>query len=292
MNGEILKVLVEEDFGLTGYGNWFRARDHNSLVVDYRSGVFFWNSKEIIGKPKDYLMAVRKMSETDAIEYLKMYGGDAEVKTIYVEEREEDEPVIYQKLVDILWKNGRTERKYWYDRLITDATIDRFKLGYYEGWYTVPFFYEDQMVNIQKRRDEPEKRIKAWYRGVKPVLFNKDIMNITSKVVMTEGLVDAILLNQYGIPAISKVGGSSTWNDNWLKFFDSQKRIYLVFDNDEAGRKGAIRFANKLGEYRCRVYTFEDYPEKYDVIDFFKDEGTIEEFREQIFNNSKYSFEI
>jgi len=291
-NGEILKALVDEDFGLTGYGNWYRAREHNSLVIDYRSGIFFWNSKELIGNPKDYLMKIRKLSETDAIEYLKMYGGDAEVSTIYVEEREVDEPVIYQKLVDILWQNGKAYRKYWHDRLISDATIDRFKLGFYEGWYCVPFFYGDQMVNIQKRRDEPEKRIKAWYRGVRPTLFNKDIMNITSKVVLTEGLVDAILLNQYGMPSISKVGGSSTWNNEWLKFFDKQKRIYLLFDNDEAGRKGAIRFAKKLGEYRCRVYTFEGYPEKYDVIDFFKDKGTIEELRELVFNTSKYSFEI
>jgi len=291
-NGEILKELVGEDYGLTGYGNWFRAREHNSLVIDYESGIFFWNSKELIGNPKDYLTKVRKMSETDAIEYLKMYGDDTQVSTFYVEKVEEDAPVIYQKLVEILWTTGKTDRKYWYDRLITDATIDRFKLGFYKGWYTVPFFYGDQMVNIQKRRDEPEKRIKAWYRGVRPVLFNRDIMNITSMVVMTEGLVDAILLNQYGIPAISKVGGSSTWNDEWLKFFDRQKRIYLVFDNDEAGRKGAIRFASKLGEYRCRVYTFEGYPEKYDIIDFFRDEGTAEEFKDLVFNNSKYSFEI
>ena len=40
VNGEILKDLVEEDFGLTGYGNWFRSREHDSLVIDYRSGIF------------------------------------------------------------------------------------------------------------------------------------------------------------------------------------------------------------------------------------------------------------
>lgn len=291
-NGEILKGLVDTDFGLTGYGNWFRAREHNSLVIDYQSGIFFWNSKEIIGGPKDYLIKVRNMTETDAIDLIKLLGSDATVDTIYVERDNKEATVIYQKLVDILWNNGKTERKYWYDRLIDDATIDRFRLGFYDGWYTVPFFYGDNMVNIQKRRDEPEKRIKAWYRGVKPVLFNKDIMRITSKVVMTEGLVDAILLNQYGIPSISKVGGASTWNDEWLKFFERQKRVYLLFDNDEAGRKGARRFAQKLGEYRCKIYTFEEYKEKYDVIDFFKDKGTVEELKELVFNNSKYSFEI
>lgn len=291
INGEILKGLVEEDFGLTGYGNWYRARDHNSLVIDYRSGIFFWNSKELIGDPKEYLISVRNMSVADATDHIKMLDGTVDEGAIYTR-KEEDPPVVYDKLVDILWKNGKTNRSYWYDRLLTDATIDRFKLGYYDGWFTVPFLYDGKLMNFQKRRDEPKKRICAWYRGLGPLLFNKDVMNITSKIIMTEGLVDAVLLNQLGIPAISKIGGASTWNDDWLKFFDSQETVYLVFDNDEAGIDGAKRIAKKLGVYKCRIYTFDLYPNKYDIIDFFRDEGTVEEFRELIVNNSKYSFEI
>ena len=231
------------------------------------------------------------MSVSDAVEYLKMFDGVVDEGAVYTR-KEEDAPVVYDKLVDILWTNGKTNREYWYKRLLTDATIDRFKLGFYDGWYTIPFFYDGKLMNFQKRRDEPKKRICAWYRGLGPLLFNKDIMSITSKIIVTEGLVDAILLNQLGLPAISKIGGASTWNDDWLKFFDKQETVYLVFDNDPAGIEGAKRISAKIGEYKCKVYTFDGYDDKYDIIDYFRDGGTVEEFKELVFENSKYSFEI
>ena len=38
-----------------GNGNYYRAIDHDSLVVDTQTGFFYWNSKGIFGKPLDYL---------------------------------------------------------------------------------------------------------------------------------------------------------------------------------------------------------------------------------------------
>ncbi len=69
--------------------------------------------------------------------------------------------VPYEKLVEILWREGKNEREYWYKRTLKDTTIDRWRLGYFDGWYLIPLYLDGIFINFQCRRDEPEKRIKS-----------------------------------------------------------------------------------------------------------------------------------
>ena len=73
--------------------------------------------------------------------------------------------------------------------------------------------------------------------------------------------------------------------------FINQRNIFILYDNDKAGNSGAKKVSRSLGEDRCKVYTFEDYPDKYDTGNFFLDGGTSEELTELLENKSKYSFE-
>ena len=59
----------------------------------------------------------------------------------------------YEKLGNSTWMNGKHHRTYWYNRLLTDDTIDRFQLGYFNGWNTIPVFESGQLVQIQKRKE-------------------------------------------------------------------------------------------------------------------------------------------
>src|SRR5690606_9422114 len=118
---------------------------------------------------------------------------------------------VLPKLVEVFWHNGKLEgnRDYWYHRGFTDQTIDRFQLGWYDGWSTLPIFMDGAFRNFQIRRDIPEKRIKNWYSGVGPLLFNSDILKVSSEVVITEGPTSAIRLVQEGIPCLSHTGGAN-----------------------------------------------------------------------------------
>ena len=68
-------------------------------------------------------------------------------------------------------------------------------------------------------------------------------------------------------------------------------RIYVVYDNDKAGRKGAVSTGEKIGSL-SKIFTFEGYPEKYDVTDYFKNGGSAKEFKEKLEDESKYWFEV
>lgn len=190
-----------------------------------------------------------------------------------------------------MWENGKDNRNYWYKRCLTDDTIDRYKLGFYDGWNLVPIFEAGEFVNFQCRRDEPERKMKYWYRTGKVYLYNEGVLPFTKTVYITEGLVDAILLNQEGFTAVAAAGVNS-WKNEWYPKFSRIENIYYLEDNDAAGRVGARLVAKSLGLGKVKIVSFTGRKEKYDTGDFFKDGGTKEDFKEYVEKNSNYLFQL
>jgi hypothetical protein len=282
----LLEKVIGLDYSIVGNGDrWKFTEEHSSLVLDLEKQHWFWNSRDLHGNPLEYLTIVRGMTEQQAKDLVK------DLK--YVQGKELAPPgkkeVVVQndKLVEVFWKNGETDRGYWYRRGLTDKTINTYKLGKYDGFWTLPIFMEGKFMNFQCRTDTPEKKIRPWYRGVGPLLFNSSILPFVSTVYITEGPVDAMILNQNGFPAVSHTGGSSGWNNNWFPYFRGQREIFYVADNDLAGYNAVRKIARSLGEYRVKVVSFLGYPLKYDSVDFFRDGGTIEKFKALVSNASQ-----
>lgn len=70
-------------------------------------------------------------------------------------------------------------------------------------------------------------------------------------ILTAEGEFDTLTLHQLGYPAIG-VPGVMTFKNGWEDYFEDAKRIYIMFDNDKAGKAGAEKMSNKLGS-RTRV---------------------------------------
>ena len=136
---------------------------------------------------------------------------------------------------------------------------------------------------------EHPKIMKHWYVGIGPHSFNFSILKLTNWVVITEGPVDAIMLRQNDIPAVSQTGGSGFWDRNWNPLFAHKKRIYIVYDNDDAGKFHGNKVACQWGRAKC--YNFEGYPDKYDITDYFKNGGTKDTFISLLEKESKYGYQ-
>lgn len=287
----LLQELIQEDFGIKGNNRWFSSVDHSSLVYDSEKDEFFWNSKNIRGKAVEYLMEVRGITKKKAQEIVNVRG-----KVVgYVNEDGSYDEAPYEKLVDLLWSLGRKNRDYWYKRCLTDRTIDRNQLGYYDGWSLIPLFRNDKFVNFQCRRDEPTKQIKYWYRieNFEPVLLNQQLLELVDTIYITEGPTDAILLNQEGVSAIAHTGGNGYWNPAWYPLFSRIKNIFYIQDNDEAGLWGTKKVSENLGTDRVRIFQFpKEYKKGYDAGNYFQDGGNAKDFKEMVESNSKYVFEI
>lgn len=285
----VLQTLVEEDYGYKHYGsNWGRASEHDSLVVNEKEQRWYWNSENLGGDALQYLIQVRKMDRKKAQELLLSING---ISTI-VDEKDSPESLPYEKLVDVFWEFGKKNRDYWHRRMLSDTTIDRNKLGYFDGWFVMPLYENGKFVNFQCRRDEPSKKIKSWYKGnVKPVLMNQEILQLVNTIYITEGTVDSILLNQEGMASVAHTGGSGYWNNEWYTLFMRVPNIYYIADNDVAGIGASKRVANGLGISKVKIYTFNTDVESFDTVDYFRGGGTAKELKELVEKDSKFIFE-
>lgn len=293
----LLEQLLSEDFTLTDLdGKYSRTIQHDSLVYDRENDLFYWNSQGIKGNAFWYLVKVRGMSGNGAKEYLAKHGQNIiyKEKIIPNEDHVDDSPIVQARLVNLFYEAGKNHREYWHDvRGYTDDTVTRFKLGYTGEWYTIPFFVDSYFKNFQARKLLPDgsKRIKNWYKGVGPLPFNFSVLKFTDWIVITEGPVDAIMLRQNSIPAVSHNAGSDYWNEEWNQYFSHIKKFFIVYDNDTAGNHGAVRLA-KIWGGRASIYNFWDYPEKYDITDYFKDGGNSEDFINMLLAKGKAYYEV
>lgn len=287
----LLEKLIAKDFTVTGVGRWLKTTEHDSLVIDTDKQIFFWNSRSIFGTAFDWLTKVKGYSYQYAKDLLKEHADYED--TFIHNVRDKKEYVVYPKLVDVFYENGlQNDMEYWDKRGISLETVHRFKLGYTGEFYTIPVYQDGLFRNFQLRKDIPEKTIRYYYRGGKPWLFNSDILKITSSIVIAEGPTDCLRLMQEGVPCISHTGGSEWWDNDWFRYFIHQREVFVCYDNDFAGQNGAKKVAKNLGLYKTKIYTFDGFGPKYDIVDFFNDGYTKKDFMNLLDENAKMSFEI
>lgn len=89
-----------------------------------------------------------------------------------------------------------------------------------------------------------------------------------SKVYITEGELDAITIWQTKRRAVG-VPGSTSWKDHWRWLFRSCDEVVVVFDGDEAGKRGTAKILQSLQTVAPYVRAVE-MPEGSDVNDVFR----------------------
>lgn len=104
-------------------------------------------------------------------------------------------------------------------------------------------------------------------------LFNAQQAMPTSRrrtVYICEGELDAVLCVANGYKAVA-VPGAGQWQRQW-NFLFSEAEVRIVFDGDEAGRKGAENLASRLAQDRIEV-TVLDIPDGMDISDVYIQHG-------------------
>jgi DNA primase len=287
----LLESIISRDQELVCRGRWLHGANNDSLVVDCERQIFFWNSRGVVGDIYTWLTEIKGMSYSEAKDYLKTLGTFTGSFIHNISDKAE--VIVYPALIDVFYENGLHEStEYWDKRGINDTTRSRFKLGYYNGFYTIPVFQDGIFRNFQLRQDEPTKKILYYYENTGRLLFNSDILKLTDTIIITEGPTDCLRLSQEGAPCMSHTAGSEGWDTNWFKYFIHQKKVIVLYDNDDAGRNGAIKVAKNLGEHRTWIYTFDGFGPKYDAGDFFNAGYKLKDLRELIEKGSKRVYEL
>lgn len=166
-------------------------------------------------------------------------------------------------------------RSFLNKRGITDKVIAAFSISSadvpelrLQNAIVIPVRHIDGTHSFNKyRRDPMEGPVKPKYlfeRGGKVTLYGADKVvadQSHTQVIITEGELDTLVCWSAGIPAVSSTAGSSSFQEEWKELL-SRYEVYVCFDNDEAGHKGAIKILDSLPDAKVIIV-----PNQLDVKD-------------------------
>jgi len=180
-------------------------------------------------------------------------------------------------------------RQYLNARGITDDIIIRFKIGYgkfyRKYWITIPIKDTFGNYTFFKLRQDPNfgDDKMTYPNGVNAQLYDWEMLtNANNSIIICEGELDRLLLESKGVPAVTTTGGAGTFKKEWIEHFSKFSTVFICYDNDIAGKKGAERTAGMLAELNAPETHIIHLPETLgaggDITDYFiKHGGTTEE---------------
>lgn len=148
------------------------------------------------------------------------------------------------------YKNNVTH--YWRKRGITKEIKDLFELGYDETTKDVTFPIKDLCGNITGfiRRSTKEKKFHID-KSLKKTLFGMYELLLTNykrhDIIIVESNIDALYLWSLGFPSLALNGTGSKSQYELIKQLP-YRVIYLLLDNDKAGRMGTQKLSQALNK--------------------------------------------
>lgn len=169
-------------------------------------------------------------------------------------------------------------RTYLNNRGIIDGVIDSYHLGYGnfygKNYITIPIIDESGYVFFKLRQDPKDGDGKITYpKGAEAQLFGLYAPQ-GEKQIFCEGELDALALISQGCFALTSTHGSGTFKDEWVDDTDIKKsgKIYVCYDNDTAGRNGALKVLKALKKVGLRnIYNItlpEEVGDGGDITDY------------------------
>lgn len=168
------------------------------------------------------------------------------------------------------------------ERQLSQETVARFLLGAVvspetsdepaRGMLAIPYLTPSGPVALRFRRP-PDKDTgpKYWQpEGTDLTIFNvRAFFAGEHVIVITEGEIDCMTVNQCGIPAVG-IPGASAWKDHYQPLFEGYDRVIICADNDDtgAGSKFAAKVARQVPGPEVILL-----PEGHDVNSFYCEVG-------------------
>lgn len=246
-----------------------QGEGERSFHVSLTKNAFNCFSCKARGNVLDFVAAMEKCSIRDAALLLRdWFGvGEGSGSTVApdrpkpdVVEKVSNPPLGFQLRVDPGHEYGR-------GRGLTEETITLFgaglclSKGVFSGRYVIPLHDEQgRLVGYAGRSldgVEPKYLFPAGEKGFAKSKFLFNLHRVIKSsgadapVIVVEGFFDAMWLAQAGLPAVAVMGCSISEAQEEL-LAEHFNRVVLLFDGDEAGRRGA---ADALPRLARRIFT-------------------------------------
>lgn len=136
-------------------------------------------------------------------------------------------------------------------------------------------------VGIYGRRIEGEGATHLYLPGERKGLFNRQAAKSNQVIHLTESVIDSLTLINAGIKNTIPCYGVSGLTADHIQLLKTEgRKVYLCFDADESGRKGAEKVKARLEEEKIIVYPVH-LPDGHDLNSFFHPQGGDRGFADQ-----------
>jgi len=127
------------------------------------------------------------------------------------------------------------------NRGIKQEVLEQYKVHCADNHIVIPVLDQSGKILFNKYRKDPRVELGPKYKydkGSSSALYGIPSIANSKRVIICEGELDCLVLISNGYAAVSSTGGSGTFLREWVSLFTG-KEVFICYDNDEAGFKGA-----------------------------------------------------
>ena len=118
----------------------------------------------------------------------------------------------------------------------------------------IPYLVGGNIVFAKYRTLPPKPKDFVTPSGWEAPLYNGEILvEGINEVLFVEGEADALSCLSNGVTYVVGVPGAGVKKSLWIETLDkvAPKKIYILYDNDKAGKKGSQELASRIGIEKC-----------------------------------------
>ena len=251
------------------------------FYANIQTGLWDCKKCQVSGNAWTFLRDYKQMENTQISQYFDKYGISRDRQ---IESRDISKSKIFDKKAIEYSCSRLTEEKlaeFSEERGLSVEILKKYRLGINDaGEFTLPVLDEHGHIRNILRKKTWSSTISS--KGGDGVLFGIDgLLSDAKEIFVVEGPWSAMALKERGYKAVGTCGAGVIKDEQVPLFKD--KEVFLVPDNDEAGKIGVKKITQKLNTIAKYIYVINlPVPEKKDVRDFFKDGGTTEQFEDFI----------
>lgn len=207
----------------------------------------------------------RGMTYSQAVEWCKLREGKFPEPQFKPRFKKKAKTKPSHRVVDYWHGLLRDHRKYFQLRLLTDKTIDQYRLGWTGQRFSIPFWggepSNSEVLAVQSRRANGNGSKYRWELGSRPHIFGSQGMLGDGTCYVFFSTLDALLAQQDGLQAVAvpgqTVGVSSCWEELSAKAVGELGFRSMIVIPDRGEEVMGYRLAHLLN---CEVFEWPDGP--------------------------------
>lgn len=160
-----------------------------------------------------------------------------------------------------------------------------------QGRYMIPVYDKDgNLLNVRMYKhgaSQPQDKMRNIAGHGSQTLYLPDALEYDT-IILTEGEMDALIARRYGFISMTHTSGAGSWNARWSSLFEG-KTVYIIYDNDDGGRSGALRTSQSVRKFadNCYIIRLPLSGKGEDLTDYFVKQGHTAEDLQGVLDSRK-----